>query len=107
MAVMVSERTIEALRGFDSPTVMNAVERFAVRDRTAGYANLDLKCLFPEREPLVGYAFTAIADTTTRPTRARTGSPSCSSGSPPRRSRACTSSSTSATIGCAPASAAT
>ena len=35
MAVMVSERRIEALRGFDSPTVMNAVERFAVRDRTA------------------------------------------------------------------------
>ena len=107
MAGTVSERTIEALREFDSPTVMNAVERFAIRDRTAGYANLDLQCLFPERAPLVGYAFTAIADTTTPADPRPTGSPSCSSGSRPRRSRACTWSSTSVRTGCAPASAAT
>lgn len=61
----VSKKTVEALRWFDSPTVMNAVERFAVRDRTAGYSNMELRCLFPNRSPLVGYAFTAIADTTT------------------------------------------
>ena len=65
MAEPISEKTITALRRFDSPTVMNAVERFAVRDRTTGYTNLNLKCLFPERGPLVGYAFTAVADTTT------------------------------------------
>jgi len=48
-----------ALRRFGSPTVMNAIERFNCRDRTTGYANMDLKCISPEREPLVGYAFTA------------------------------------------------
>ena len=70
---IIAPEIIEALKEFDSPTVMNAIEKFEVRDRAAGYASMELKCLFPDYKPLVGYAFTATADTTlpgeTRPDR--------------------------------------
>ena len=57
---------IEALRRFDSATVANAIEHFEVRDPTTGYANNELVCQMPEiRTPMVGYAITATADTTT------------------------------------------
>jgi regulator of RNase E activity RraA len=55
---------IEALKEFDSPTIMNAIEKFAVRHRIKGYSGLDLKCQFPDYPPMVGYAVTAISDTT-------------------------------------------
>ncbi len=58
-----SPETIEALRHIDSATVSNAIENFNVRDRAAGFANLDLQCQFPEYKPLVGYAITCTADT--------------------------------------------
>lgn len=67
-------QVIEALRGFDSPTIANAIEYFGVRDPTAGYANNELRCQTPEVVmPMVGYALTATADGTTpgdtRPSR--------------------------------------
>src|SRR5579862_4823231 len=55
---------IELLRGIDSPTIANAIEAFKVRKQTEGYASRDLKCMFPELPPIVGYAVTCIADTT-------------------------------------------
>jgi regulator of RNase E activity RraA len=55
---------IEALRKVDSPTVSNAIEAFKVRDATAGYASMELRCHFPEQEPMVGYAVTCSADST-------------------------------------------
>jgi 4-hydroxy-4-methyl-2-oxoglutarate aldolase len=56
---------IAALRAIDSPTLANAIEHFAVRPRTAGYAGCDLRCAFPELGSLVGYALTCTADSTT------------------------------------------
>lgn len=56
---------LEALRGFDSATISNAIEQFDVRDRAAGYADMRLRCQFPEYRPMVGYAVTCTADTTT------------------------------------------
>ena len=58
-----SAETIEALRQFDSATISNAIEEFQVRDRAAGFANLDLRCQFSDYEPMVGYAVTCTADT--------------------------------------------
>lgn len=61
------------LAAIDSPTVANAIEAFDVRDPTAGYASLQLRCMFPELPPIVGYAVTCRVDSTTagkgRPTR--------------------------------------
>ena len=70
----LSPQVIEALRGFDSPTIANAIEHFGVRDPTTGYTNNELRCQTPEvASPMVGYALTATADGTTpgdtRPSR--------------------------------------
>ncbi len=56
---------IAALAAIDSPTVANAIERFAVRRRVDGYADRDLRCVFPEYGSTVGYAVTCTADSTT------------------------------------------
>jgi 4-hydroxy-4-methyl-2-oxoglutarate aldolase len=56
---------IAALRAIDSPTVSNAIERFEVRPRCAGFAGHGLRCVFPELGPSVGYAVTCTADSTT------------------------------------------
>jgi len=61
----LSAAALEALRQFDSPTISNALEHFRVRDPTTGYASLELRCQFPELKPMVGYAVTCTADTTT------------------------------------------
>jgi regulator of RNase E activity RraA len=60
-----SDPVIAALAAIDSPTVANAIERFNVRPRTTGYADLSLRCQFPGRGSMVGYAVTCTADSTT------------------------------------------
>ncbi|HEX2680001.1 MAG TPA: RraA family protein [Candidatus Dormibacteraeota bacterium] len=49
---------LEALKKFDSPTLSNAIETFEVRPRDEGYMSMDIRCLFPELGPMVGYAAT-------------------------------------------------
>ena len=56
---------IEALRGIDSPTVANAIETFGLRPRVVGYVGYDIRCIFPELPPSVGYAVTCRVDSTT------------------------------------------
>lgn len=56
---------LQALGAIDSPTISNAVERFCARPRCAGYAGYELRCAFPDLRPLVGYALTCTADSTT------------------------------------------
>ena len=60
----LSLEQIETLKSIDSPTVANAIEAFDVRDPTDGYASLQLRCMFPHLEPMVGYAVTCSVDTT-------------------------------------------
>src|SRR5260370_38188486 len=62
-AVLAPEQ-LEALRKIDSPTIANAIEAFDVRDRTDGYASLELRCLFPDLPPIIGYALTCTVDST-------------------------------------------
>ena len=62
MTLAVSEETIRRLRGFDSPTISNAIELLDIRDRTEGYASMELRCMIPDLEPMVGYAVTCSAD---------------------------------------------
>jgi regulator of RNase E activity RraA len=40
------------------------MEHFDVRPPTAGFASLEVRCLFPELPPMVGYAVTCIGDST-------------------------------------------
>lgn len=54
-----------ALRAIDTPTICNAIERFKVRDRTAGFLGMEVRCLFPDLGPMVGHALTVTAESTT------------------------------------------
>jgi 4-hydroxy-4-methyl-2-oxoglutarate aldolase len=56
---------LDALRRIDSPTVANAIERFAVRPRVDGFAGWELRCAFPEIGTTIGYAVTCTGDSTT------------------------------------------
>ena len=60
----LSPDLLDDLRRYDSPTIANALEAFAVRDPVHGYASMELHCQFPARPPMVGYAVTCTADTT-------------------------------------------
>src|SRR5215472_7558882 len=64
MTSPLTQETIRRLRDFDSPTISNAIEMLNVRDRTEGYASMELRCMTPDLEPMVGYAVTCSADST-------------------------------------------
>jgi 4-hydroxy-4-methyl-2-oxoglutarate aldolase len=53
------DEIVEALRRYDTPTIANAIEELDVRPRDEGFANLDVRCMFPELGVMVGYAATA------------------------------------------------
>ena len=56
---------IAFLKSVDTATLANAAELLNLRPRSEGYASLDLKCLFPDFGPMVGYAVTAQVETVT------------------------------------------
>ena len=56
----LTERDLEALRKISSPSVANAIEAFKVRSRSEGFMSSEIRTLFPELGPLVGYAVTAV-----------------------------------------------
>jgi regulator of RNase E activity RraA len=56
---------IEALRAIDSPTIANAVENFRLRPRAQGFVGQDIRCIYPDLSPMVGYAVTCTVDSTT------------------------------------------
>ncbi len=51
---------IDALRKISSPSIANGIETFNVRPRNQGQMSSEIKTLFPEMGPLVGYAVTAL-----------------------------------------------
>jgi regulator of RNase E activity RraA len=51
---------IEALKKITSPTIANAIETFKIRPRQEGNLSSDIRALFPEMGPMVGYAVTAL-----------------------------------------------
>jgi 4-hydroxy-4-methyl-2-oxoglutarate aldolase len=55
----VSVEELESLRGFDTCTVSNAIETFQIRLRNAGFAYANIRCMFEDFPPMVGYAATA------------------------------------------------
>ena len=51
---------IQTLRKISSPSVANGIETFNVRPRNQGFMASEIRALFPELGPLVGYAVTAL-----------------------------------------------
>jgi regulator of RNase E activity RraA len=51
---------IDALRKITSPSVANAIETFNVRPRNQGQMSSEIRTLFPDLGPLVGYAVPAL-----------------------------------------------
>ena len=56
---MISPEDLEALRRLNTPTISNAIETFDVRSRNVGFTSPEIGCMFPEFEPIVGFAVTA------------------------------------------------
>ncbi len=56
----LTSQQVDALKKITSPSVANAIETFKVRPREQGNLSSDIKALFPEMGPMVGYAVTAI-----------------------------------------------
>ncbi len=51
---------IDALKKITSPSVANAIETFNARPRSQGFMSSEIRALFPDLGPLVGYAVTAV-----------------------------------------------
>ena len=64
----VSAEVLEQLRGIDTCTVSNAIERLDVRLRNEGFADRSVRCLSPALPPMVGYAATGRIRTSKTPT---------------------------------------
>jgi regulator of RNase E activity RraA len=56
----LTTQQLDALRKITSPSVANAIETFKVRPREAGNVSSEIRALFPEVGPMVGYAVTAL-----------------------------------------------
>ncbi len=65
MVARLAYEQLNALRRIDSPTTSNAIETFKVRPRVAGYVGYDIRCIFQDLPPSVGYAVTCTVDSTT------------------------------------------
>jgi 4-hydroxy-4-methyl-2-oxoglutarate aldolase len=61
---LLSPEMLKRLAAIDSPTVSNAIESFKVRNATDGYASMELSCQYRDMPPMVGYAVTCTADST-------------------------------------------
>ena len=57
-APWLTEEELNALRQFDTCMTANAIEKFNVRLRNTGFTNGNVRCIFPDGPPMVGYAVT-------------------------------------------------
>ena len=56
----LTTQQIDALKKITSPSVANAIETFKVRPREEGNVSSEIRALFPELGPAVGYAATCL-----------------------------------------------
>lgn len=64
----IPEPCLEQLRRYDTPTICNVIELFAVRPRNTGYMDIRIRACFPDMPPIVGFAATATIRTAFPPT---------------------------------------
>lgn len=60
MPKYLSADELEELRRWPTCAIANAVELFNIRPRNEGFMLSEIKCVFPEFEPMIGYAATAV-----------------------------------------------
>src|ERR1700761_3496050 len=51
---------LEAFKKYNTPTIANAIEIFDLRGRHLGFLPHQIRCLFPDLGPIVGYAVTSV-----------------------------------------------
>jgi len=56
---MIDKKYLDLLQKYDSPTICNVIELFKVRPQSKGYMGAEIKSMFPDLPPMVGYAVTA------------------------------------------------
>jgi len=56
----LSAEELEVLRRWPTCAISNAIELFNIRPRNEGFMLPEIKCVFPELGPMIGYAVTAI-----------------------------------------------
>ena len=56
----LSQKDLDALKAYDTPTICNAMEVVDVAWRTQGFSVKPLVCMFPQMVPMVGYAKTGM-----------------------------------------------
>ena len=62
MVATLTPEQLDKLREIDSPTISNAIETFDARDRFDGYLGPEIRCIFTDMEPMVGYAVTVTIE---------------------------------------------
>jgi regulator of RNase E activity RraA len=60
MVESLSPKELEEISRWSTCAISNAVELFNIRPRNEGFMLPDIKCIFPEWRPMIGYAVTAV-----------------------------------------------
>ena len=60
MPDQLSHEELEALRRWPTCAIANAIELFNFRPRNEGFMLPEIKCVFPEMKPMIGYAATGV-----------------------------------------------
>jgi regulator of RNase E activity RraA len=67
MMPAVTTEVLEEIRNLGTCAVSNAIERFKVRLRTEGFTDSSIRCIFPRRPAIIGYAATGRIRSDTLP----------------------------------------
>jgi 4-hydroxy-4-methyl-2-oxoglutarate aldolase len=60
MTDYLSKAELEALRRWPTPAISNGIELLNIRPRNEGFMLPEIKCVFPDLGPMIGYAVTAV-----------------------------------------------
>jgi len=60
MTDRLQENELEALKRWPTCAISNGIELFNIRPRNEGFMLPEIKCVFPDLGPMIGYAVTAV-----------------------------------------------
>jgi len=60
VAGYLNTEELEAIRKWPTCAVANAIELFDIRPRSQGFMLPNIKCMYPDLGPMIGYAVTAV-----------------------------------------------
>ncbi len=63
MSEYLDPKELEMLRRWSTCAISNGIELFNIRPRNEGFMLPEIKCVFPELRPMIGYAVTAVIST--------------------------------------------